>query len=570
MRNIFKDAPEFIELDSQQNREMYTTSYDSIFNKLEAQLPLDLIKDKTILDLGACMCYAGYYSIVNGASFYTGVEVQPNYANLGHKLLTKYIDSTKFKVVQQDVSIYLDDCIKNNIKFDIILAAGVLYGFSEPIGLLSKICKVAKDTIIIDSKWIPSGRHPDVGLMTVVKHELMPLASGSTEHGTIEGVGTRMCMRAFDIVMETGSFKRVGELILPRLIEDAHDPYNETKTYLNGVVGPYKFIARYDKVETSLRKLEDVVIEESKKQISVEETQDSYSKLFNFEYKFHPELKTDNLSIKFRKITRPVGTFKEECIRTAHYIKDQAGNKPLYVALSGGIDSEVVCRSFIEAGIPFTAFTVKFSNNLNYHDIRYVDKFCKDYNIPLETIEIDPHEFFQSGIEKYINQGYYSNRMIRYYLIFILETIQNMGGVCIGGGGETHYVSTDEGLCVPFKADTIVPRTWIENNETHFLEFFRTTPEISASYHQDELIQFLIKDPTYFYKPDPWLFQPEKIMLYHRVFPNMMRRQKYVGMERILDLKEKVDDALTIRFSDRNLTTTYLPLEVVKKQLGIS
>jgi hypothetical protein len=184
-------------------------------------------------------------------------------------------------------------------------------------------------------------------------------------------------------------------------------------------------------------------------------------------------------------------------------------------------------------------------------------------------VEIDAYDFFQNGIEKYIEQGYYSNRMIRYYLMFVLETIQNMGGVCVGGGGETHYVATDDGLCVPFKADTLVPRRWIENNGLHFLEFFRTTPEISAAYHQDELVQFLTKDPTYFYNPDVWLFQPEKVMLYHRIFPDMLRRQKYVGMEQILDLKAKVDDALAIRFADQHLTTAYIPLETVKRQLGI-
>ena len=82
-------------------------------------------------------------------------------------------------------------------------------------------------------------------------------------------------------------------------------------------------------------------------------------------------------------------------------------------------------------------------------------------------------------------------------------------------------------------------------------------------------MQFLTKDPTYFYKPDVWLFQPEKVMLYHRIFPDMLRRQKYVGMEQILELKAKVDDALTIRFADQHLTTTYIPLNTVKKQLGI-
>lgn len=565
--NIFYDADDFVNLDNRHNRNLYKTSIESLYNKTEAQLPKDLIEGKTILDLGSCLSHAGYYALLNGAKFYTGVEVQPGYADLADKLLNKYTQGKNFEVIQQDINDFLDECIASKKKFDIVLAAGIIYGFFDPIVFLTKMTKVANETIVIDSKFVPSSQNPDVGVMVIIKNELMP--NGSDNENSHTGVGVRMCPKAIDIVMESQGFKRQGDFILPNPIADAHDPYNETKTYPSGVVGPYKFISRYQKVEESIPILEDVIKQKSLEKFLLKQEKVDHNPMLNYSYFYDPNSSSNNLSVKFRHVTREVADLKTECINTAKYIQEQANGKPIYIAFSGGLDSEIVCRSFIEAGVPFTAFTLKYAKGLNVHDTWYAEKFCDAFKIPLHIEELDVYKFFNDGIEKYIEQGYYANKIFRYFLIYILEKINDMGGVCVGGGGETHYVFHENQLCTPFKADTLIPLQWIENHGLHFMEFFRTTPEISAAYHQDELIKFLSKDPTYFLNPDVRLFQPEKVMLYHRLFPNMKRRQKFIGMEQILELKAEVEARLDARFKDKNLTQIFVPVTTIKKQLGI-
>jgi hypothetical protein len=289
--------------------------------------------------------------------------------------------------------------------------------------------------------------------------------------------------------------------------------------------------------------------------------------MFNFDYWYVDQNIPNNFSMKFKKITQPVKSFREEAIRTAQYIRSVT-DKPVYIAVGGGIDSELVCLSFIEAGIEFTAFTVKFTDNLNAFDIRFAEAFCKKNKIKQVIVELNPVEFFQNGIQRYIDQGYQSSGIYRYYQLFSLETVNNMGGCCVFGAGETNYHNIDNQIQLPYKSELITPLQWIKNSgNVHFARFLEATPEMSAAYHQDKLISFLAQDPGYFTNPSVLNYQPEKCVLYHHAYPDMERRPKYVGLEGIFNLKADVEARLKKQFP--NVSSIYIPLSIVKEQLGI-
>ena len=288
--------------------------------------------------------------------------------------------------------------------------------------------------------------------------------------------------------------------------------------------------------------------------------------MFNFDY-FYDD-KNSKFEIQFKKVTRLVGSFKEEAIRTAQYIREHT-DKPIYIAAGGGIDSELVCKAFMDAGIDFTVFTVKMSNSQNQFDIKMANDFCKKFNLKQVTVDLDPHEFFTNGIQRFIDAGYQSTGIYRYYQLFTLEAIDKLGGCCVFGAGETNYHSIDNEIKLPYKTELISVLQWIKNsNNVHFARFFETTPEMSAAYHQDKLISFLAQDHMYFCNPHILNYQPEKIILYHNIYPDMIRRQKFVGLEGIFELKKEVEDKkLKPMFS--HLPGIYIPLTTVKSQLGI-
>jgi hypothetical protein len=110
---------------------------------------------------------------------------------------------------------------------------------------------------------------------------------------------------------------------------------------------------------------------------------------------------------------------------------------------------------------------------------------------------------------------------------------------------------------------------WIKNSgNTHFARFFETTPEMSAAYHQDKLISFLAQDHKYFVNPHILNFQPEKIILYHQIYTDMPRRQKYIGLEGIFPLKKEIETT-KLKPMFGHFPSIYIPLETVKNQLGI-
>ena len=90
---MFELQPEFIDLDPRKNRPKQTKD-DQGFDILSypvtiefmnlrhsVMVPPEIIKGKTILDVGSCMGATGAWSLYHGAKDYTGVEIQKYYLN---------------------------------------------------------------------------------------------------------------------------------------------------------------------------------------------------------------------------------------------------------------------------------------------------------------------------------------------------------------------------------------------------------------------------------------------------------------------------------------------------------
>lgn len=79
--------------------------------------------------------------------------------------------------------------------------------------------------------------------------------------------------------------------------------------------------------------------------------------------------------------------------------KIAALNKPIYIGLSGGIDSEYVVRTFIKNNIPFKTVTVVTDGNK--YELEYVDRFLYEFpTVVNEKIDLTDSKKF---IEMYIN-----------------------------------------------------------------------------------------------------------------------------------------------------------------------
>lgn len=288
---------------------------------------------------------------------------------------------------------------------------------------------------------------------------------------------------------------------------------------------------------------------------------------FDYNYINLPNLSIEErFKIKFKPISRPLKTWKEELLISAKTISESTP-KPLYVIMSGGIDSEQVARLYLELGIKFKALTVVYDNEINSHDIHRAIKFCRDNNIEHIKIPLNPETFYNEGINRYISQGYRSTNIYHYLQLFIIENLEELGGFGVGGAGEQVYYNIDNQLHLKINPHYTLGIDFCKNNNLqHNFWMNLSTPEIYASYTKIDLIDFLLQRPEYFLGKYP--DSVEKMLVYSEQWPMMERRGKNTGFERIeMTIRQPIQRKLKEMFPD--LVDLYYPVSKMKQDLGI-
>lgn len=67
------------------------------------------------------------------------------------------------------------------------------------------------------------------------------------------------------------------------------------------------------------------------------------------------------------------------------------------ICLSGGLDSEIVALSFLQAGLPFTPVIWDFGRDLNQHDTQFAHMFCEHHRLTPHVIKKDIAPIFTSN-----------------------------------------------------------------------------------------------------------------------------------------------------------------------------
>lgn len=132
----------------------------------------------------------------------------------------------------------------------------------------------------------------------------------------------------------------------------------------------------------------------------------------------------DILNVNINPMTRTPLSLKEECIMAALDIHRQYPD--IHIALSGGWESQICLRSFIEAGIKPSVYILKFQQGLNNFDSNVALDQCKKYNLIPRVISVNFEEVIRSHMiltaSKY--QTYSFIQMLHaYYIEQIKENI---------------------------------------------------------------------------------------------------------------------------------------------------
>ena len=101
------------------------------------------------------------------------------------------------------------------------------------------------------------------------------------------------------------------------------------------------------------------------------------------------QIDTKEFTINYnKKISKPLPPYKDALLYNARLMREMY-NEPFDVCLSGGIDSEVVVRTFKELKIKHNTVIFRLENNYNYRDVQSAVELCTQLNVSYKIIDFN-------------------------------------------------------------------------------------------------------------------------------------------------------------------------------------
>lgn len=206
-------------------------------------------------------------------------------------------------------------------------------------------------------------------------------------------------------------------------------------------------------------------------------------------------------------------------------------NEPFDVLLSGGIDSEVMVRTFKDCGIKHNTYIFKYEDDLNIRDINSSVQICEALNIPYKIIDFNLFKFYDTEaveiFEKTLVPDVASLSRLKW-----LEYLDN---IPVYAEGEPYW-----------KRDLLGDYTQKSNwslhlAERHFFaslttdyhkrtvigEWYLYTPYIMMNYHSEILVQNLLDDKIIGKQST----LSSRLRLHREFWPDIKDKSKLTGYE---------------------------------------
>lgn len=249
--------------------------------------------------------------------------------------------------------------------------------------------------------------------------------------------------------------------------------------------------------------------------------------------------------------------FLDSCVEAARSIANSATGR-ICVALSGGMDSELACRSLKSAGIDFYTATVRFTNGSNNHDIKHGIDLTKRLGIKNEILDIDIVDFMHDGMWKYIREFHMISPQIPLQL-WLLDQINDHMVFCGGDLRISRPLGQPDGYYITVKPQTTtVHRAMLARRKSGCPYFFLQIPEQPWSLINDDLTKMWLKHSFSMKQHNIKYFKP---LIYEKHFPGLVPRQKKTGFEHMEELDLSIRTKLEDLYKEKYHGDIIIPLE---------
>ena len=274
-------------------------------------------------------------------------------------------------------------------------------------------------------------------------------------------------------------------------------------------------------------------------------------------------LQYDPLILEYNPVESPLLDFKSECILSAKKIASKnIENRPIALAMSGGVDSELMAQSFLEAGIPFFAaigrYTTAVGDFVNKHDFVYAEDWCKAHSVDLIYVDLDIYNQASLLCEYALSARGFSPQYACHMYIF--KWCSDNGYFFVASNGEFRLMLRGNQYVTGHTQIVMALNNFCQlhalKGETHFL---RQDARMVLSFLELPTTKRLMSERYHD-------IHPHRYECYNDVF-NFVTRPKYTGFEHVQEWDARLRNPMKLVMGKYN-KMVYTSLDYLKSLLG--
>jgi len=224
-------------------------------------------------------------------------------------------------------------------------------------------------------------------------------------------------------------------------------------------------------------------------------------------------------------------SFRQELNKTADSVYREYG-KDLVVFFSGGTDSEIVLRNFIDIGIKPKVAIISFKDKSNFEDVTYALNVTKELGIKPDVITHDMQEFYYSGNAEEFAQEIHCTQLA---YLNVYYTAKQIAAPTVMGGElllRKHFTTPSEyyWYYVLRENEDCSAMRFSEKYKIPIVnEWFSYTPELMMYYLEHPMIQKLTQEQNH-----KLASVSTKNQVLKELYPEVKYRKKTHGFEHLI------------------------------------
>lgn len=274
--------------------------------------------------------------------------------------------------------------------------------------------------------------------------------------------------------------------------------------------------------------------------------------------------KSENSNIEFKKLRiEKIGSLYEEIYSNARLIYEK--NKKLTLFFSGGLNSQVILRTYLDMNIPIEVLILKYKKDYNFREFNIAKNICERLGVKFRTLTFDVDHFFENNAEQIFRE---IPTIDPYKLIFFKVVEASSGCPIIGNKfpyifrSSPNYKETAN-WCIKFCQDDFSFLNY--SKDVIIGDWFLYSPEVLLALCDNELVNNLIHDKLL----GKQSILTSRVTLFSKQWNDLENRQKSTGFEDLIfpesvinffktNIADKVEDCKSIDLSIKNLKSQIL------------